>query len=144
MSAAALLERLQGVRSCGNGRYRAICPAHESKRATKSLAVRELGDGTVLLHCFAGCGSADVLAAAGLAFSDLFPREHKAPDQPRPAQRPGHWHARREALQTVAHECLLVAIAADDIATGRGISSGDAERVATAAGRIRSAIEACI
>jgi hypothetical protein len=65
-----VLGNLQGVRRSGAG-WVARCPHHEDKQA--SLSVKEGDGGTVLLHCFAGCGTADVVVSAGLAFVDLFP-----------------------------------------------------------------------
>lgn len=47
------------------------CPHHRDR--TASLSLREGDDGTVLLHCHAGCSSADVVRSAGLAWADLFP-----------------------------------------------------------------------
>lgn len=54
------LARLDGVRETARGSWVARCPAHEDRKP--SLAIRELNDGTVLVHCFAGC---DVGAASG-------------------------------------------------------------------------------
>ena len=47
------------------------CSAHDD--SNPSLSVTEADDGTVLLKCFAKCSNADIVAAAGLAMSDLFP-----------------------------------------------------------------------
>lgn len=47
----------------GHGRWKAQCPAHEDK--TPSLSVRELGDGTVLVHDFGGCTTEQVLESIG-------------------------------------------------------------------------------
>ncbi len=71
-----LLERLERVKATGPGRWSACCPAHDDK--SPSLAIRELGDERVLLHCFTGCSTADVLAAVGLEFADLFPPDSRA------------------------------------------------------------------
>jgi hypothetical protein len=65
-----VLGHLQGVRRSGEG-WSARCPHHADKQA--SLSVKEGDDGRVLLHCFAGCGNADIVMSAGLAFVDLFP-----------------------------------------------------------------------
>ncbi|WP_233868634.1 DNA primase [Paraburkholderia adhaesiva] len=74
-----LLARLEGVREVAPGRWRAQCPAHEGRRP--ALAVTETGDGTVLVHCFAGCGVGEIAAALGLDLADLFPpREHDGYD----------------------------------------------------------------
>src|SRR6185437_3793894 len=63
------LARLDRVRRSGHG-WTAKCPAHEDR--TASLSVTAGDDGRVLMHCFAGCGVADVIAAAGLSMADLF------------------------------------------------------------------------
>lgn len=52
---------------------KAKCPAHAD--AIASLSVGEAADGKVLLKCHAGCHIGDVLAAASLKFSDLFPTD---------------------------------------------------------------------
>ena len=140
MSAAPLLERLQRVTKHGTDRYRAICPAHESKNRTQSLAIREASDGTVLIKCFAGCGAVDIVAAVGLELSDLFPPNPEA----RRSGRPGHWHAMREAIQTLHHELLVCAIATEDVAKGRALSQEDQKRAGDCAMHIRAAIEACL
>lgn len=69
--AQRLIERLDGVRARGDGKWMACCPAHPDK--SPSLSIRETDIGTVLLHCFAGCATDDVLGAVGLEFSDLYP-----------------------------------------------------------------------
>lgn len=70
-------DRLEHVRQSGPNSYRAACPAH-GRGVKGSLAVRELEDGRLLLHCFAGCEVADIVAALGLGFEDLFPERTNA------------------------------------------------------------------
>jgi hypothetical protein len=67
----ALLARLERVKQTAPGQWRARCPAHESKGLT--LSIGEADSGAALVHCFAGCGAADVLASVGLQLSDLYP-----------------------------------------------------------------------
>lgn len=62
--------RLQRVRTAPGGGFMAECPAHADR--VPSLSITEGQDGRVLVHCFAGCDTAAVLAAIGLSFSDLF------------------------------------------------------------------------
>lgn len=50
----------------------ALCPAHHDERP--SLSFTEGDDGRVLVKCFSGCPTADVIAALNLTWSDLFPR----------------------------------------------------------------------
>lgn len=78
--ATTLLDRLDGVRQSGPGRWLARCPAHEDR--SPSLSIRELDDGRVLLHDFGGCDTEAVLDALGLELQALFP-------DPLPAARQG-------------------------------------------------------
>lgn len=59
-----------------NGSY--TCPAHDD--GTPSLSVTD-GDGSVLVHCHAGCATEEVVAALGLTMGDLFDRSngHRQP-----------------------------------------------------------------
>lgn len=72
-----ILPRLQGVRQTGEGRWTALCPAHEDH--SPSLSIREEEDGRVLLHCHAGCTPEAVLAALDLRWRDLFPDGARRP-----------------------------------------------------------------
>lgn len=58
-----LLGRLSGVKRVGEG-WKALCPAHEDRNPSLSIAVAE--DGKILIHCFAGCDTPDVLSKLGL------------------------------------------------------------------------------
>src|SRR6266496_3249531 len=69
MSPAELLRRLESVRRAPSG-WLARCPAHQDRRP--SLSVRQADGGRLLVHCFAGCAVADIVAALGLAVGDLF------------------------------------------------------------------------
>jgi len=57
------------VRTTGEGRASAQCPAHND--GTPSLSVTRI-EGSVLLHCHGGCDTDNVLAALGLGKRDLF------------------------------------------------------------------------
>jgi len=139
--ARRLLERLSHVSQQGPDRWRAICPNHESRHRSQTLAIRELADGTVLLRCHAGCGAADIVAKVNLELKDLFARDHRAPCEPRHPQKANHHHAAREALETISREAVIVCLVAEDVACGRMPSEADLERCALAAGRIRFALE---
>lgn len=53
----------------------ARCPAHEDR--SPSLSVTIGADGRALLRCHAGCATADVIAALGLTWPDLFEDGHR-------------------------------------------------------------------
>jgi len=87
MSADALLDRLEGVRRVGEGRWRARCPACGSDNATV-LAITETRDGVVLLRCYRNeCAAADIAAAVGVDMSALFPPRVEGIHAGRPVKR---------------------------------------------------------
>ena len=69
-----VLSRLDKVKRVTGG-YMARCPAHEDRNP--SLSVTEGSDGRVLLKCFAGCSTEDIVKALGLTMADLFPHEER-------------------------------------------------------------------
>ena len=137
MSADLLLARLDHVRQTGPGRWIARCPAHEDRGP--SLSIRELPDGTVLVHDFAGCEPQAVLDTVGLAFSDLYPRHSSHQDHGRKAER--RPFPAEDVLRAVAHEAIIVTLAASDLAQGKPMNSEDRKRVSIAAGRLQHALE---
>jgi hypothetical protein len=65
-----ILSRLSKTRRNGDG-WLALCPAHDDHAA--SLSINEGDDGRVLLHCFVGCSTEDIVAKLDLQLRDLFP-----------------------------------------------------------------------
>ena len=137
MSAAALLDRLDGVRRTGNSRWLACCPGHDDRRP--SLSIRELDDGRVLVHDFAGCSVEEVLTSVGLDFDALFP-DRPAEHRVRGARAP---FGARDVLQALSSEVLIVHIYSTDLRAGLAVSHKDHERFLLAASRIRHAWEYC-
>ena len=135
MSADILLQHLQKVKRTGNGRWLACCAAHDDK--TASLSVRELDDGRVLVHCFAGCSVNEVLGAVGLTFDALYPE--KEIHHGKPERRP---FPAADILRAIAFESTLVLIAAADLLAGNPFNETDRARLALAASRIQAALTA--
>lgn len=137
-----LLGRLEGVITTGNG-WRARCPAHGGKSA--SLAIAQGDNGTLLLHCFAGCQVHDVLAAVGLQVGDLFVRRDLSSMSPaersqlRQAAMLPRWRA---ALDVLVTEANVVLIGAHQLGEGVAFDDIDLTRLRVAALRIFDAQEA--
>jgi hypothetical protein len=129
MTAEALIGKLDGVQGRGP-RWRAICPAHESKHRTRSLAVYEADDGRVLVKCHAGCDVQSVVGAVGLDLSELFPPKPIG-DQPR-VKRP--WSV-RDVARSLEREAMVCWVVLQDMAAGKVITKGDRERAGIAADR---------
>ena len=138
MSIDVLLSHLDGVKETGRGRYLSRCPGHDDR--SPSLAIKDGDDGRVLLHCFAGCETESVLSAIGLTFSDVMP------------DRVGHDHAYkpvrnrispRDALATLDHESLVVAIIGADFLEHKEIDNETWNRLGAAVQRINSTRAMC-
>ena len=66
-----LLGRLKHVQPEKNG-YTAECPAHGDSKSKSSLSITTTPDGKILLYCFAGCDTEQIMSAVGLTMKDLF------------------------------------------------------------------------
>jgi hypothetical protein len=130
-----LLGKLLKVRGRGSNTWTACCPAHGDK--TPSLAIKMLEDGRILLHCFAGCSSEEVLTALGLTIHDLFP-EPLAQDRPMRSVKPAFFAS--DLMRIIHFEALVVLITALDIDKGRMPSEETRARVKTAFERIDEAV----
>ncbi len=139
MSFEALLDRLDGVKPTGPGRFMARCPVHDDR--SPSLGVKDCGDGFTVVNCLAGCETEDVLSAVGLSFSDLYPERIGQDHTYKPV---GQRFDVRQVLIVLRSEATLVAIAAENIAEGITLSDDDRDRVFNAACRIRAAADATL
>lgn len=95
------LDQLGPVKRLTTGSYSAVCPSHEDR--SPSLSITPI-DGSVLLHCHAGCDTADVLAALGMTPADLYDN----PKPPRVAGIPAHttytYDNGRQVIRSAAKE----------------------------------------
>ena len=130
-----LLGQLLKVKSKGNGCWMACCPAHDDK--SPSLSIRELDDGRILIHCFAGCSTEGILSSVGLSLDDLYPPKeiHYA----KPERRP---FPAVDILRAIRNEILIVFFTAKTILNGEAISPVDNQRLLLATSRIEAALEA--
>ena len=140
MTAETIISRLEKVRRTGDRRWVALCPAHEDRRP--SLTVREADDGRVLLCCFAGCTTENILNSIGATWADVFePRRPTDKPQRRRQERLVH---PADALRVLAHEARIVVLLAGDLARGTPISETDRQRLIVAAGRLAKAESVCL
>lgn len=59
-----------GLDDHGSGALMTECPVHDD--GSPSLSVKRGDDGRALIHCFAGCGTAEIASEWGLELRDLF------------------------------------------------------------------------
>ena len=64
-----IVSRFQSPKPNGNNSFMVRCPCHND--STQSLSISEK-NGKILLNCFAGCRTEDILHSAGLEMKDLF------------------------------------------------------------------------
>lgn len=76
MKIEEFLSRLEAVQQGADAsRWTAKCPAHDDGQ--NSLGVHVTESGKILLKCYAGCSTEDIVAAMGLKMSDLFADDGK-------------------------------------------------------------------
>jgi hypothetical protein len=120
MIAEDLVARLEKVRKAGDRSWSARCPAHADKGP--SLRVTDK-DGMILIHCFAGCGAADVAAALGLSLSDLFP-----PRDPHERAVYAREKFTKGTLKELKSELTIAMIILGDMVSGKPLKPADLER----------------
>lgn len=66
------LTHLDGVKPTGKDKYMACCPVHGDETPSLSVAVKDVkGTRKILLKCFAGCRTEDIVRELGLSMQDL-------------------------------------------------------------------------
>ena len=135
-----LLQRLTKVKKTGPNTWIACCPSHDD--SSPSLAIKE-SDGTILLHCFAGCSIDDVCGAIGVEMVDLFPPTDKREwvGVEKPVKFGAVRFAAIDALRCLAGEGSVILLLSCDCAEGKVLSESERDRLITALGRINAAME---
>lgn len=128
-----LLQRLDKVQRIGNDKFKALCPAHDDR--SPSLAIKDDG-GRLLIHCFGGCETANVLGAIGLDFADIMPDQ--AMGNIKKDRKPFY---AIDILGIIKFEAKLAYIYASDMAKGVPLTSADNDRLLLTASRINHAYE---
>lgn len=133
MAVQDLLSRLDRVKRSGPDSWTARCPGHDDKGP--SLSVRETNDGTVLIHCFAGCPVEHVVSSVGLKLDDLFPPKQtneKKQRRPFPAE---------SMIESFAQEAGILLIVAHAVRAKRDVSEVDWKRFLLAVERIQRGLD---
>ena len=132
----------EGLKLTGRGKWRTTeCKFHGGSDSMR------INTESGAFACMAGCGArgGDVLAYRMAAHGEDFITAAKAlgawvddgkPTPTRPTPIPP-----RDAIQLIARECNLIAVAAGNIANGVSLTENDLERVLMAAGRINTVVE---
>jgi hypothetical protein len=142
MSADALLSRLEGVRKCGAGRWRAMCPVCGGANRTK-VSITEKPGGVVLARCFS-CGASGpaLCAAVGVAVDELFPPSASFDDRERRPRDRRPFHA-DDALRLIEHEVTTAATLIAVIGSVAELKPAQRTELLQSASTIRQAMQAC-
>jgi hypothetical protein len=116
MTAAEFAE-MTNARRIGPGRWQANCPAHSDR--VPSLSIASGSDNRVLLHDWAGCSTASVLAALGLKMADLFIGPAPTKEQLQAQAREDARHDSLARRRRLAHGWACDLIANEEAAIGR-------------------------
>lgn len=133
-----LLSRLRDPKQTGPDSWMVYSTTRNER--TRSVAIRVLPDGTVLINDFGGDSTADFLAAIGLGFADLYPSS-RDPDWRYSAEqvrRPRlDWRSVYEALEADMWACSL---AFSDLSQGVVFEPVDAQFIAASAVHLASTL----
>ncbi|SET27912.1 CHC2 zinc finger [Nitrosomonas marina] len=127
-----LLSQLRKVKSCGQDRFIACCPAHHDKNP--SLAIRTNG-GVILLKCFAGCSTFEIVSSIGMVLAELFPESNefrKPLKNPFPAV---------DVLRCIKREVMIITVTAIRIVNGEKIEKSELDRLILACSLIEVAYD---
>jgi len=116
MSAAPILARLEQVskpfKTKAGTSHRACCPAHDDK--SPSLIVTEKPDGVILMHCFGGCSTSEILDALEIDAANLFPNRSGGERKLVTGFKPTTGHAQRVLCAVAADVTMQAFLVASD------------------------------
>ena len=135
MAIETLLSRVNGLKKTSATTWMCKCPSHQDR--LPSLSLRLVEDGRVLVNCFGGCSTEDVLGAVGLEMEDLFERPlyHRA----KPIR--GAKVFARDALKLMRTELMLFLMASFTLKKGKALEPVDQERLQVSYDRLMYALE---
>lgn len=141
MSVDILISRLPKVKRTGKDSWRAACPAHQGTNPN-ALAIRDAGDGKILVKCFHGCETLDVLQSVGLDMSDLFEDDARRDFKSVAEIKSGEVKFYpRDLLAIVRFESQIVSMAAFQIEKGIKLPTSELNRLHLAQERINDIVE---
>jgi hypothetical protein len=127
-----LLSHLRKVKSVGDGKFVACCPAHDDH--SPSLSIKLSSEGVILLKCWAGCEVSSIVEAVGMSMSDLFPSTSSGgtakPDRV----------DYRKILGLLRHEIYVVSIFSSSLQAGEQLSTDDFAVLARAVDNIQKTL----
>jgi hypothetical protein len=113
----------------------ACCPAHDDKNP--SLKVDLKGE-KILIKCWSGCSTEDILGSVGMDFDDIFPErpiyQRSSGKQPTLSS--------SDALRIVKYEAMIIWMYGQDLRNKKTPSEEDHQRFTVAITRVKDAMDA--
>ena len=131
-----IISKFERVYKSGSDQWQCLCPVHDDK--SPSVGIKYTKDGRILIHCFSGCPTNEILDAVGIRFDDLFP--DKLENEYKPIKRAFNPYA---VLTSLSNEILLCTLAAMDLSKGKILNETDKQRLILAYSRIKGAYDLC-
>lgn len=130
-----LLGKLQRVKESGRDSWQACCPAHDDKSPSLKIDVK---NDKILIKCWTGCSTQEILNAVGMDFEDIFP------DKPMYHRSSGQkpMLSSADALRVIKYEAAIIMMYGQDLRAGKTPSEEDHNRFVTAVQRVGDAMDA--
>lgn len=136
--AEKFLSRVQGVKKTGPDRWVFRVPTRKDKHPSGSA--RQLPDGRLLIHDFAGSSAQEILDAVGLDFTDLYPATRENAIAPYKAEARPFYAS--DALRCLARDVLFIKACAVVLRSGEPITERDHRMLDDCMDRINNALTA--
>jgi len=111
-----------------NSQYQCLCPSHDDK--TASLGIKFDGD-KVVINCFGGCETGDVIQAAGLSWSDIMPNSVDNDYKPNRRFNPF------AVLKAISNDVLFLCLCASSLKKKIPLMDSDYEKLLEMTSRLR-------
>jgi len=117
-----ILARFSKVYQSGTDQYQCLCPVHNDKNASLGIKFQ---DDKVIMHCFAGCQTEDILKSIGLTWNDIMP--NSVDDDWKPSHRiKFNPYA---VLKSMQDDYLYIMLSAIEIRKGNQLTEEDMDKL---------------
>lgn len=129
------LNKLNKVQGRGRDSWVACCPSHDDKNPSLKIDIK---NDKILIKCWSGCSTEDILGSVGMDFDDIFPDRaiyHRSSgDRPTLSS--------SDALRIIKYEAMIIYMMGVDLRAKKIPSEEDHNRFVLAVGRVKDAIDA--
>lgn len=129
------LNKLNKVQGRGRDSWVACCPSHDDKNPSLKVDIK---NDKILIKCWSGCSTEDILGSVGMDFDDIFP--DKAIYHRSSGDRPTL--SSSDALRIIKYEAMIIYMMGVDLRAKKIPNEEDHNRFVLAVGRVKDAMDA--